>query len=258
MSSQDDLQTIPARHGTATFVPKGSTIKIVNTSGTQVIDTWAFALPTPPKNKGPQEQPEDDKDKSYQEQDEKEKLNIAEDEDKKQREEEKKKKQEEEEKKKKQEEEEAKKKEQEEKDKASKKKGNRKSKGGLDLPSQEEAEAATSQQQLADAEAKQQSTPSKSSWSSYLPSLRGRKQITDGSAKEDSKTSDKKEEAASTEETDEKQDKENSRKWGSYLLKGQGVTSYLPSKGAISAFAAQVSVCFIAIFRRLSFCFNNC
>jgi hypothetical protein len=236
MSSSDDIQTIPARHGTATFVPKGSVIKIVNTSGTQVIDTWAFALPTPPKNKGPQEQPQEDKDKSYQEQDEKEKLNVAEEEDKKQREEEKKK----------QEEEEKKKKEQEEKDKASKKKSNRKSQGGLDLPSQEEAEAATSQQQKIDAESKQQSTPTKSSWSSYLPSLRGKKQIADGSAKDDSKASEKKEEAASTEETDEKQDKENSRKWGSYLLKGQGVTSYLPSKGAISAFAAQVSVCFIA------------
>jgi hypothetical protein len=246
MSSSDDIQTIPARHGTATFVPKGSVIKIVNTSGTQVIDTWAFALPTPPKNKGPQEQPQEDKDKTYQEQDEKEKLNVAEEEDKKQREEEKKK-QEEEEKKKKQEEEEKKKKEQEEKDKASKKKSNRKSQGGLDLPSQEEAEAATSQQQKIDAESKQQSTPTKSSWSSYLPSLRGKKQIADGSAKDDSKASEKKEEAASTEETDEKQDKENSRKWGSYLLKGQGVTSYLPSKGAISAFAAQVSVCFIAI-----------
>ncbi|KAH0173674.1 hypothetical protein KCU67_g1161, partial [Aureobasidium melanogenum] len=78
MSSSDDLQTIPARHGTATFVPKGSTIKIVNTSGTQVIDTWAFALPTPPKKKGPQEEPQNDKDKSYQEQDEKEKLKLAE------------------------------------------------------------------------------------------------------------------------------------------------------------------------------------
>lgn len=42
-----ELQTIPARHGTATFVPAGQTIKIVNTSGTQVIDTWAFALPHP-------------------------------------------------------------------------------------------------------------------------------------------------------------------------------------------------------------------
>ncbi|KAG9947311.1 hypothetical protein KCU85_g5848, partial [Aureobasidium melanogenum] len=222
MSSSDDLQTIPARHGTATFVPKGSTIKIVNTSGTQVIDTWAFALPTPPKKKGPQEEPQNDKDKSYQEQDEKEKLKLAE-------EEEKKKKQEEE--KKKQEEEEKQRKEQEEKDKASKKK--RKSRGSLDLPSQEEAEAATSQQQqLADAEAKQQSTPTKGGWTSYLPSLRGRKQVTDGNAKDD-----KKDEGA-TEETDKKQDKENSRRWASYLPNGQGVTSYLP-KGAISAFAAQ-------------------
>ncbi|CAD0113658.1 unnamed protein product [Aureobasidium uvarum] len=232
MSSTDDLQTIPARHGTATFVPKGSTIKIVNTSGTQVIDTWAFALPTPPKKKGPQEEPQtEDKDKSYQEQDEKEKLRLAEEEDKQQREDEKKRQDEEENRKKK---------EQEEKDKASKKKGNRKSRGSLDLPSQEEAEAATSQQQqLADAESKQQSTPTKSSWSSYLPSLRGRKQVTDGSAKEDGKASEKKDETASTEESDKQQDKENSRKWGSYLLKGQGVTSYLPSKGAISAFAAQ-------------------
>lgn len=217
-------------------MPKGSTIKIVNTSGTQVIDTWAFALPTPPKKNGPQEQSQDEKDKSYQEQDEKEKLNVAEEEDKKQREEEKKK----------QEEEEKKKKEQEEKDKASKKKTNRKSRGSLDLPSQEEAEAATSQQQKIDAESKQESTPTKGGWTSYLPSLRRGKQVTDGSAKEDGKASDKKEEAVSTEETDEKQDKENSRRWGSYLLKGQGVTSYLPSKGAISAFAAQVSVCFIA------------
>ncbi|TIA77290.1 hypothetical protein D6C76_04899 [Aureobasidium pullulans] len=231
MSSTDDLQTIPARHGTATFVPKGSTIKIVNTSGTQVIDTWAFALPTPPKKKGPQEDAQDEQDKSYQEQDEKEKLNLAEEEDKKQREEEKKK----------QEEEEKKKKKQEEKDKASKKKGNRKSRGGLDLPSQEEAEAATSQQQqAAEAEAKQQSTPTKSSWSSYLPSLRGRKQIADGNAKDDSKASEQKEDTAdSTEVLDKSQEKENSRRWGSYLLKGQGVTSYLPSKGAISAFAAQ-------------------
>lgn len=38
---------IPARHGTATFVPAGQTIKIINTSGTQVVDTWAFALPKP-------------------------------------------------------------------------------------------------------------------------------------------------------------------------------------------------------------------
>lgn len=46
-----EQQTIPARHGTATFVPAGQTIKIINTSGTQVVDTWAFALPQPPDPK---------------------------------------------------------------------------------------------------------------------------------------------------------------------------------------------------------------
>lgn len=51
-----DLQLIPARHATATFVPAGQVIKIVNTSGTQVIDTWAFALPKPdPKPEGQQQ-----------------------------------------------------------------------------------------------------------------------------------------------------------------------------------------------------------
>lgn len=50
-----ELQTIPARHGVATFVPAGQVIKIVNTSGTQVIDTWAFALPKPDGTKDEQE-----------------------------------------------------------------------------------------------------------------------------------------------------------------------------------------------------------
>ncbi|CZT20731.1 uncharacterized protein RCC_06589 [Ramularia collo-cygni] len=47
-----ELQSIPARSGTATFLPAGKCIKIVNTSGTQVIDTWAFALPKPDPKQG--------------------------------------------------------------------------------------------------------------------------------------------------------------------------------------------------------------
>ena len=47
-----EMQTIPARHGVATFVPAGKTIKIVNTSGSQVVDTWAFALPHPDVKNG--------------------------------------------------------------------------------------------------------------------------------------------------------------------------------------------------------------
>ncbi|KAF2469677.1 uncharacterized protein BDR25DRAFT_263612 [Lindgomyces ingoldianus] len=40
------LQTIPARRGAATLVRTSQTIKIINTHGNQVVDTWAFALPT--------------------------------------------------------------------------------------------------------------------------------------------------------------------------------------------------------------------
>jgi hypothetical protein len=53
-----EMQTVPARHGVATFVPAGQTIKIVNTSGSQVIDTWAFALPHPDVKNGEEDQEE--------------------------------------------------------------------------------------------------------------------------------------------------------------------------------------------------------
>ncbi|KAF2751943.1 hypothetical protein M011DRAFT_393556 [Sporormia fimetaria CBS 119925] len=45
-----ELQTIPARHGVATFVPKGRTIKVINTYGKQVVSLWAFALGAPPED----------------------------------------------------------------------------------------------------------------------------------------------------------------------------------------------------------------
>lgn len=35
---------IPARQGIAIPLPKGKTIKVINTHGTQVIDTWAFTV----------------------------------------------------------------------------------------------------------------------------------------------------------------------------------------------------------------------
>lgn len=36
------LQTIPARRGRAAFVSKGQRVKVINTHGAQVVDTWAF------------------------------------------------------------------------------------------------------------------------------------------------------------------------------------------------------------------------
>jgi hypothetical protein len=40
--SDDNLETIPAGHGRAVRLPAGAAIEIVNVTGTQVIDTWAF------------------------------------------------------------------------------------------------------------------------------------------------------------------------------------------------------------------------
>lgn len=39
-------RTIPARRGAATLVRHGQKIKIINTHGNQVVDTWAIALPS--------------------------------------------------------------------------------------------------------------------------------------------------------------------------------------------------------------------
>ena len=50
-----ELQTIPARHGVATFVPRGRTIKVINTYGKQVVSMWAFTLGPPPEEGGDEE-----------------------------------------------------------------------------------------------------------------------------------------------------------------------------------------------------------
>ena len=36
------METIPARRGKAAYVKQGQSIRIVNTHGSQVVDTWAF------------------------------------------------------------------------------------------------------------------------------------------------------------------------------------------------------------------------
>jgi uncharacterized protein len=41
------VQTIPARSGMAVELKKGQSIKIINTHGKQVVDTWAFAASDP-------------------------------------------------------------------------------------------------------------------------------------------------------------------------------------------------------------------
>lgn len=132
-----EMQTIPARHGVATFVPAGQMIKIVNTSGSQVVDTWAFALPHPDVKNG------DEQKQGQQEPPKKEDLPQQG-----QKEE---------------------KKEDEKPAPTPNKKNRRKS--GMDLPTQEEAEKAT-KEGLANGDGQeQQQQPKKSSWSSYVPSV---------------------------------------------------------------------------------------
>ncbi len=43
MRTASELMTVPARRGRAARVNKGQAIKIINTHGTQVVDTWAFS-----------------------------------------------------------------------------------------------------------------------------------------------------------------------------------------------------------------------
>lgn len=47
-------------------MPAGQTIKIINTSGTQVVDTWAFALPNPEPKKSEEEQKQEAKEEPAQ------------------------------------------------------------------------------------------------------------------------------------------------------------------------------------------------
>src|SRR5262249_61923204 len=45
--AMSELVTIPARRGKATRVRAGQHVRVVNTHGTQVVDTWAFSAADP-------------------------------------------------------------------------------------------------------------------------------------------------------------------------------------------------------------------
>ena len=47
MTQGSELHTIPARRGRAARLSKGQSIKIINTHGQQVVDTWAFSTEDP-------------------------------------------------------------------------------------------------------------------------------------------------------------------------------------------------------------------
>lgn len=181
----DDLQLIPARHGVATFVPAGQTIKIINTSGTQVVDTWAFALPTPEEKKVEKKEEKKDEKKEDKKEEKKEELKTEE-----------------------------------------KKTPAKPKKKKDDLPSQEEAEKATQEGLKGVDGAKEDGTPQKSTWGSYVPSLG----FSGGKGKTE------------TPKKEETEQQKNSKTWSSYFPSGQGFSSYLPSSTSttVSSFAKEV------------------
>lgn len=243
-ASQDmsgELQTIPARHGVATFVPRGRTIKIVNTYGKQVVSTWAFGLHAPPV-KGEDDEEIDEEEAGdieekvgelkeglkQEEEDGKEKVEGTEEETK----EDGKEKAEGAEEESKEAEEVSKEIEQPKED-AEKADPNVQEKSSQDTSKDsddppEQAPDETENQTTAAA-----GKAGKRTWASYLPSIPYRNKNQAASGKADAKADAKAEK--------EKNDA-TSKAWSSYLPTGKGFSSYVPnvqlpdSQGVMSAF----------------------
>jgi hypothetical protein len=247
-SSQDmsgELQTIPARHGVATFVPRGRTIKIINTYGKQVVSTWAFGLHAPPVEGEDDEEIEEEEAGDIEEKVGELKEGLKK-------------------------EEEGKKESQETEAEAAKEEAEKELDEKIEKPkedakkeekSKDEAQSSDNQPQedtpnkvekashdtsqdsddppeQAPEEAESQATGAakkggKRTWASYLPSIpyRNKNQGTDGK-------SDAKADAKAEKEMNEAK----SKAWSSYLPTGKGFSSYVPnvqlpdSKGVVSAF----------------------
>ncbi|KAH7063269.1 hypothetical protein B0J12DRAFT_614454, partial [Macrophomina phaseolina] len=214
-----ERQSVPARHGIATFVPKGHSIKIINTYGTQVIDTWAFALHKPPNEESDAEEKAEEEAISQAQREAEREI------------------------------------EQEQQSSGDAGKTAEAAKGAKDgakegenddnQPGKEEEDpageraqtqaegegvkvpgTATPSEKSEDDYADAKSVQSSKSWGSYLPSIRSRAKA---AYDVDQKAG-----------TDSKESKGNTKTWSSYLPSGTSFTSYLPNSGkeALSAFAA--------------------
>jgi hypothetical protein len=227
-----ELQTIPARHGVATFVPRGRTIKIINTYGQQVVSTWAFGLGAPPEEGDDEDEEEEmegkvdelkeelskGQEKGKGAQDEVTEEGGAQDDVT---------------------EAEATK-VSEEGLEDSKKEGSPEE-GQAENPATKDGEGADDPPEQApdtpETEKSAGKKPEKRTWSSYLPSMpyrsKGQTQ-TDAQAQQDDKT-------------EKAQNEETSKKWSSYLPTGKGFSSYVPNvkmpgtEGVVSAFKSSNS-----------------
>ncbi|KAH9868409.1 hypothetical protein J1614_007481 [Plenodomus biglobosus] len=211
-----ELQTIPARHGVATFVPRGRTIKVINTYGKQVVSMWAFSLGAPPEKDGEDEEVDEEKVKE-----EAEGLKMAveagagdeaaaslEEGEKKSKESE------------------------EKMEDGKSKEAKTVAKDVEDLP--EHAPDAQENEKPAENTEASSKQGSKRTWASYLPSIPYRNK---------GATSTPDTEKPNAEEQ-EAQNEANTKKWSSYIPTGKSFSSYVPnmqipdSKEAVSSFKA--------------------
>jgi hypothetical protein len=239
-----ELQTIPARHGVATFVPRGRTIKVINTYGKQVVSMWAFTLGAPPEDGD-----EDGLgDKEIEE--EAKKLQEAAD-----REESKGKEDEEEEKKPAGDEKGSKEEEQSEKvskseetkdeeektEQADTSKDDDAKEEHEDPPEQapetpENEKTTENTEKSTEGAGKTPKQPSKRTWASYLPSIPYRSK---GKGDKADKTGVEQEPSP---EEQKAQNEANTKAWSSYIPTGKGFSSYIPNvevpskEGVVSAF----------------------
>lgn len=220
-----ELQTIPARHGVATFVPRGRTIKVINTYGKQVVSMWAFSLGPPPEDGEEVEDEEIDEEKVKEEAEGLKRAveggegKVSEEDGEKS-------------------EGSGKETESTEKTAESSKETEstsneaEKSKQDDDDPP-EQAPETPEHEKSTESTASSSKQPAKRTWGSYLPSIPYRNKGAPKKAEEETKTG----------AQDEKsQNEANTKKWSSYLPTGKGFSSYVPnvqipdSKTAVSAF----------------------
>jgi hypothetical protein len=214
-----ELQTIPARHGVATFVPRGRTIKVINTYGKQVVSMWAFSLGAPPEEEEEEGETEEIDEKRIKEEAEGLKKAVEGQEDKNP--------------------EAIEKDNNADKKEESSKKGTEstvnevdKSKNDDDDPP-EQAPDTPENEKSTESAAPSSKQPNKRTWGSYLPSIPYRNKNASKKAETEKKPS--------TEE-EKKQNEANTKAWSSYLPTGKGFSSYVPnvqipdSKSAVSAF----------------------
>ncbi|KNG47317.1 hypothetical protein DDE82_000905 [Stemphylium lycopersici] len=220
-----ELQTIPARHGVATFVPRGRTIKVINTYGKQVVSMWAFTLGPPPEDgEGEEGEGKELEEEEVKREAEELKKAVEEGEG--------------------QEADTAKGAEdQAKKENADSEKGAESwenitddtKQDAEDPPEQAPDTPENENEKSTESTASPSQQPNKRTWASYLPSIPYRNKGAANKQEAEQKPSP---------EQEKKQNEENTKKWSSYLPTGKSFSSYVPnmevpdSKSVVSAFKA--------------------